>query len=110
MKHFLLIFLFAAGSLCAQTEEKGGETGKKEKKGNVFKNAEDLAKMGLAKQKMYAGQYVGALNTYREIEKNDPNNATVLHYIGYCYAKINQRDKAKEYFLKAIATNKDVKP
>jgi tetratricopeptide (TPR) repeat protein len=107
MKHFLLIFLFAAGSFCAQTEENGG---KKEKKGSVFKNAEDLAKIGLAKQKMFAGQYLSALNTYREVEKNDPNNASVLHYIGYCYSKINQRDKAKEYFLKAIATNKDVKP
>ena len=108
MLRYLFIFLFFSLNIFAQTEE---NTDKKDKKGkSVFKDAGDIAKMGLAKQKMYAGQYLGAINSYREIEQHDPANASVLHYIGYCYFKIGKNDKAKEYFLKAIATNNNVKP
>ncbi|MGZ3921084.1 MAG: hypothetical protein ACXVC7_12360, partial [Bacteroidia bacterium] len=70
---------------------------KKEKKGGgVFKDAGDAAKLVLAKQKLYAGQYVSALNMYREIEKNEPNNGTVLYYIGYCNYALKDLPKAKD--------------
>jgi len=82
----------------------------KEKKGNVFTDAGLTAKMVVAKQKMLGGKYVGALNDFREIEKNHPDNASVLHYIGQCYFILKQNDKAKEYLQKAIDTKKDVKP
>lgn len=108
MSKFLLIFVIISSFGYAQTGETPAK--KDNKVGGIFKDAGDVAKMVLAKQKLYAGQYVGAINIYREVEKNEPDNATVLHYIGYCYFKINKLDKSKEYLLKAIATNKDVKP
>ncbi len=82
----------------------------KEKKGNVFTDAGLTAKMVVAKQKLLGGQYVSALNSFREIEKNHPDNASVLHYVGQCYFVLKQNDKAKEYLQKAIDTKKDVKP
>ncbi|MBK9285991.1 MAG: PD40 domain-containing protein [Sphingobacteriaceae bacterium] len=109
MYKFVITLLILSSSVFAQTEGSEGE--KKDKKSkSLFKDAGDLAKFGLAKQKMYAGQYLSAINLYREIEHNDPNNASVIHYIGYCNSKMNKFDKAKEYFLKAIATNNNVKP
>jgi Tol biopolymer transport system component/Tfp pilus assembly protein PilF len=78
-------------------------------KSNVFTNTADVAKMVVAKQKLYGGKVVQALNDFREIEKSNPNDASVLHYIGFCYFSLKQFDKAKEYLLKAIDTKKDVK-
>ncbi len=82
----------------------------KDKKSNVFTDAGLTAKMVIAKQKMLGGQYISALNSFREIEKNHPNNASVLHYIGQCYFALKQNDKASEYLIKAIDTKTDVKP
>ncbi|MDO9000818.1 MAG: carboxypeptidase regulatory-like domain-containing protein [Bacteroidota bacterium] len=105
MKKFLILFLALSIASFGQDE-----TTKKDKKTNVFTDAGDAAKMILAKQKMYAGDYVGALNTYREVEKNNPKDASVLHYIGFCYYNLNQIDKAKEFLLKSIDANSIVKP
>ena len=80
-----------------------------DKTGNVFSNAADVAKMTVAKQKLYAGQVVNALNSFRELEKNNPNDAGVLYYVGYCYFTLKQYDKAKESLNKAVATQKDIK-
>ncbi|MBI2721635.1 MAG: PD40 domain-containing protein [Bacteroidetes bacterium] len=104
MTKFLFIFLFISISIFAQEPPSS-----KEKKGNVFKDAGDAAKMGLAKQKLYAGQYVSAINLYREVEKNEPNNGTVLYYLGYCYYGLKDTDKAKEYFLKAKEAKENFK-
>lgn len=104
MTKFLFIFLFISISIFAQEPPSN-----KEKKGNVFKDAGDAAKMGLAKQKLYAGQYVSAINLYREVEKNEPNNGTVLYYLGYCYYGLKDTDKAKEYFLKAKEAKENFK-
>jgi len=106
MNRFFIALLLISAVSIAQTEETGT---KKDRKGNVFTDAGDIAKMALAKQKMYAGQFIGALNTYREVEKNEPNNGVVLYYISYCYLKVNKLEKAKEYALKAIAAP-NVKP
>lgn len=99
-RSILLFSLFMSLSVFSQTE----------KSGNVFVNTADAAKMALAKQKMYAGDYVAALNAYREVENNEPANATVKYYVGYCYFSLKQFDKAKETLLKALEINKDVKP
>lgn len=82
----------------------------KEKKNNVFTDAGDAAKILVAKQKMLGGQYVGALNSFRELEKNHPNDANILFYIGQCYFSLKQNDKAKEYLIKSIDTKTNVKP
>lgn len=74
----------------------------------VSMDAGDLAKMILAKQKLYGDQYIGALNIFKEVLAKNPNDAGVLHYVGLCYYKLKQYDKALEHLLKAKETNKDV--
>jgi len=85
-------------------------SGQKDKKGNVFSNAGDAAKIFSAKQKMFAGEYIGALNTFRDVEKDNQNNASVKYYIGLCYYNLNQISNAKLSLLKAVEINVDVKP
>lgn len=73
-------------------------------------DAADQVKMVLAKQKLYAGQYIGALNIYKEVLQKNPDDATVLHYVGLCNYSLNRFTEAEESLKKAIATNKDVMP
>ena len=73
-------------------------------------DAGDQVKMVLAKQKLYAGQYTGALNIYKEILTKNPNDATVLHYVGFCNYQLKKFDVAEEHLKKAIASGKDVLP
>lgn len=80
-----------------------------DKKGGVLTNAGDAAKMVIAKQKLYSGDVVGALNSFREITKNSPNDATALYYEGFCYFTLKQYDKSKDVLLKAEALKNDVK-
>ncbi len=77
---------------------------------NVFTNAGDAAKLVIAKQKLYGGEVVEALNSFREIQKNNPDNATPAYYVGYCYYLQKQYDKAKENLLKAESIGKNVNP
>jgi len=84
--------------------------GQKDKKGNVFSNAGDAAKIFSAKQKVYAGEYVSALNAFREVEKDNQNNAAIKYYIGLCYYNLNQVANAKQSLQKALEINVDVKP
>lgn len=70
----------------------------------------DQVKMVLAKQKLYAGQYIGALNIYKEVLKKNSDDATLLYYIGYCQFELKNFDLATENLKKAISINKSVKP
>lgn len=73
-------------------------------------DAADQVKMVLAKQKLYAGQFIGALNIYKEVLQKYPDDAGVLYYVGYCQFELKKFDSAIENLKKAIATNKEVKP
>jgi len=73
-------------------------------------DAGDQVKMVLAKQKLYAGQYIGALTIYKDVLQKNPDDATVLHYIGFCQFQLKKIDVATESFKKAIAINKGVMP
>jgi hypothetical protein len=73
-------------------------------------DAGDQVKMVLAKQKLYAGQFIGALNIYKEVLQKNPDDAGVLYYVGYCQYELKKHDLALESLKKAVATNKDVKP
>ena len=73
-------------------------------------DAGDQVKMVMAKQKLYAGQYIGALTIYNEVLLKNPEDAGVLYYVGYCQFELKKYDKAAETLKKAVATNKDVKP
>jgi tetratricopeptide (TPR) repeat protein len=73
-------------------------------------DAGDLAKLTLAKQKLYGSDYTGALNLYKEVLVKNPNDAPVLYYVGLCHYFLNQYDKASEHFLKAKEVNVNVNP
>ncbi len=100
MSRLIVVFLFLSLIVNAQ----------KEKKGNVFADANDVARMALAKQKYMGGKTVSALNAYREIEKTNPRNATVKYYVGLCYFTLKQYPNAKESLLKALEAGTEVKP
>ncbi len=82
----------------------------KEKKGNVFTNTGDAAKMFTSKQKLYGGEFLAALNGFREVEKNNPKDASVKYYVGQSYFGLKQYDNAKESLLKALEINVGIKP
>src|SRR5688500_1175497 len=82
----------------------------KEDKDNVITNTADAAKIALAKQKLYAEEYVSALNAFREVEKDNQNDATVKYYVGLCYYHLKQYENAKTALTKAIEINKNLKP
>jgi tetratricopeptide (TPR) repeat protein len=100
MNRFLFLFVFISFFCVAQ------ESSKKDKKGG---GVGDAAKMVLAKQKLYGGQYAAALNMYRDIEKNDPENGTVRYYVGYCYFALKDYSKAREYLEKAKSATQNYK-
>ncbi|MDI1356070.1 MAG: carboxypeptidase regulatory-like domain-containing protein [bacterium] len=100
MKKLTYIFLFLTIVGFSQKGEKD----------NVFTNAGDAARMATAKQKLYAEDYVQAMNIFREVEKNNPGDASVKYYIGLCYFNLKLYDFAKASLLKATEINKGVKP
>lgn len=73
-------------------------------------DAGDQVKMILAQQKLYGGQIIGALNIYKEVLQKNPEDATVLYYVGYCNFRLKKIEEATTHLKKAVATNKDVKP
>jgi Tol biopolymer transport system component len=73
-------------------------------------DAGDQVKMILAQQKLYGGQIIGALNIYKEVLQKNPEDASVLYYVGYCNFRLKKYDEAITQLKKAVATNKDVKP
>jgi Tol biopolymer transport system component len=100
MRKLTVILLFITFSGWAQ----------KEKKNNSLSNPADAAKMTLAKQKLYAGEYVSALNLYREVEKGNPLDDRVKYYVGLCQFNLKQYANAKESLLKAVELNPKTKP
>lgn len=73
-------------------------------------DAGDQVKMVLAKQKLYAGQYVSALNMYKEVLSKNPSDAAVLYYVGYCNFQLKKYSEAEENLKKAVAVGKDIMP
>ena len=72
-------------------------------------DAGDQVKMVMAKQKLYAGQWIGALNLYKEVLQKNPTDGTVLYYVGKCQFELKKMDEATETLKKAIATGNDTK-
>lgn len=72
-------------------------------------DAGDQVKIGLAKQKFYAGDVVGALNLYKEVLIKNPNDVAVLHFVGLCHFTLKDYEKASEHFNKAKEIKTDLK-
>lgn len=47
-------------------------------------------------------EYTQALNLWRQLYKNDPNNISLMLKIGKCYLRLGKVEKAKPYYQKAI--------
>ncbi len=70
-------------------------------KNNFFTNTADVAKLQIAKQTMYAGQYIKALASFNELSQSHPKASHIMYYQANCHYALKQIDKAKEKLLKA---------
>jgi hypothetical protein len=64
-------------------------------------NPKDLVRLELAKQKLFAGKYVSALNEFKEILKDNPEDGTALYYCGNCHFQLKEYDKALDFLTKS---------
>ena len=92
MKKLLYLSVLTAlsyGSLSAQNDK------------NVFEKGEDIAKMTLAQQSFYGGEYQKALGIYKDVLAGKPGDANVIGHIGECYYAMGQLTEAQENLEKA---------
>jgi Tol biopolymer transport system component len=83
----LYIVLFLSTSLLAQK--------------NVIEKSEDQVKMFNAQQKYYAGDYMGALNIYKDLLAGKANDPVIIGHIAECYFAMNAFTDAQENAEKA---------
>lgn len=69
--------------------------------GNVLKKGTDEYKMFMAKQDFFGGDYRSALNKFKEVEKNRPNDGNVHFWIGNCYYMMKTYQDAMDELEKA---------
>ncbi|MBI4931678.1 MAG: PD40 domain-containing protein [Bacteroidetes bacterium] len=72
---------------------------------NVFTKGTDEYKMFMARQDFFGGDYRSALNKYKEVEKNRPNDGAVHFYIGECYYMMKTYEDALDELEKAKSLN-----
>lgn len=70
-------------------------------KQTVFEKGEDVAKMTLAQQSYYGGDYQKALGIYKDILDGKPNDALVMGHIAECYYAMNMIPDAQATAEKA---------
>src|ERR1043165_9180795 len=107
MKKILYLSVFSflmIGSVSAQEKTKPDD------KQNVFEKGDDAAKMILAEQKFYAGDFKGALAIYQDLLAGTPNNANVIFHIAECYFEMKQYKEARENAEKAKGIDPKANP
>lgn len=77
---------------------------------NIVDKSGDELKLFNASQSFNMGDYVKAVNLYKEVLVNRPNDAAVIFHIGECYFYMQERDKALEQFEKAKTVNENGHP
>lgn len=90
----IFLFLFAA-NLSAQ---------------NVIDKSTDEVKLFNASQAFNMGDYVKAVNLYKEVLAGKPNDANIIFHIGECYFMMREWDKAQEQFEKSKSINENANP
>jgi tetratricopeptide (TPR) repeat protein len=89
------LFLFASAQISAQTIiDKGG----------------DELKLFNASQAFNAGDYLKALNLYKEVQNSNPNDAAIAFHVGECLFYLDEQEKAQEQFEKAKSLNASAHP
>jgi len=68
---------------------------------NVFKKGTDEYKMFMARQDFFGGDYRSAVNKYKEVLKNRPNDASVHFFIGECYYMMREYESSLDELEKA---------
>ena len=63
-----------------------------EKDQSLITQAADKAKLVQAQQEYYKGDYVKALNLYKEVLNNNPNDASLHFHVGEVYFAMKQYD------------------
>lgn len=92
---YLLVFsMFIFGVASAQEKTT-------ENKQNIIDKGSDAAKMILAEQKFFAMDYKGALDIYKDVLANKPNDANVIFHIAECHYELKQMKEARENAEKA---------
>lgn len=97
MTRATIILLFLALATSAQNDKK---------KDNVITGTADAAKLVLARQKLLAGEYVSALNMYREVLNNDPKDAGTRYHVGLCQARLKKYGEAQKTLEEAALSEK----
>jgi len=72
-----------------------------QEKQNVIEKGEDIAKMTLAQQSFYGGDYQKAIGLYKDVLAGKPNDANVIGHIGECYYAMGNITEAQENLEKA---------
>lgn len=84
------LFLFIAGTASAQ---------------NAIDKGADEVKLFNAGQAFNAGDYLKALNLYKEVQNTNPNDASIAFHVGECEFYLEEYEKAEDAFEKAKALN-----
>jgi WD40-like Beta Propeller Repeat/Tetratricopeptide repeat len=77
---------------------------------SVVTKSADEVKLFAASQAFNGGDYVKALNLYKEVLANNPNDPSVIFHIGTCYFEMGETDQALTQFEKAKGINPDGHP
>jgi len=89
------LFLFLCVSVQAQT---------------VLDKTGDELKLFNAGQAFNAGDYLKALNLYKEVQNSTPNDAAVAFHVGECEFYLDEFEKAEQQFEKAKSLNASAHP
>jgi len=69
---------------------------------SILSKGGDQIKFKMAQQDFYGGNYVAAVNEFKEILVNKPKDANIIFHIGECYYMMEDMPSAKDQFIKAI--------
>lgn len=77
---------------------------------NVVDKGADEIKLFNASQAFNAGDYLKALNLYKEVQNTNPNDAAIAFHVGECLFYLDEPEKAQEAFEKAKGLNAAAHP
>lgn len=77
---------------------------------NAIDKGADEIKLFNAGQAFNAGDYLKALNLYKEVQNSNPNDAAIAFHIGECEWYLEEYEKAEDAFEKAKSLNAKAHP
>lgn len=77
---------------------------------SVIDKGGDELKLFNASQAFNAGDYLKALNLYKEVQNNNPNDAALAFHVGECQWYLEEYEKAEDAFEKAKSLNASAHP